>query len=557
MAWIIVLIVMLVLIVLFLIGFSIIFITKRVYRGQDYLLKTKFNYLDNNSIGTNLKSIQNLVNNNLNLQPILEYLQEKDKNYGEQLKILKTQLTNNSKLLKIYSLISIHQSLKQAKRNVDLLQEEYDEFKKYTLNTEEYSNYVSKLSVDLFSIISDIKNFFVETTLNLTFDDLMMNKKILEKIDETTENINIKLNYINSMDIDKYLVNQIVNIKELFKLYNELFEIEKYVTACQSLIDMIKSQLDTNTTVISNIEEVEKYLDKSTSFLDDIKNRFERNSFEVVKKKLRMNLEELETIHQKITLEKSYKMLFDKYFFSLKESASYFYSILNNNSIKSAYESILENFKHDQEICELTENNINLTNNICYKLDQIDKTLKTNKLDYASNVRAIYEVCEMIISFKDDNEKLYKLTHKKYDDFLKLSLKLADLDIKLFHIAKLMKNQKIKNNEIIKKAEENRELIDIINREFVTKYNSEKSMIEQRIKSVEDFLNVSLDAVRRELVLKELYNLLRIYANRYFSKERQEELAIIDNYGANNNYEAAIKNCIEFINKYKKLRKVA
>ncbi len=555
MVWSIILWVMLALSILFLSAFSFIFIFRKILRKKDYAIKEKFNYLANNPVASNLKSIQNLVNNNSNLSSILVYLESGNSNYQEQTKNLKKQLQENSKALKSYSLFSIYEQLKQSERNIKLLEKEHEHFKKYSLNTEEYSNYASKISIDLFSLSSSLESFFKKSTLYLTFSKQESRQKISKNINNINGEINKQLNIINSTDLHKFFARQIINIKNLYELYTNLFEVEKYNVAINSIIARIQETTNENQQVQkSNIKNI---IERTKLDLNGINKLLMKNNFSEAKNQAIEELEYLEKIRQEIDSQKFYNELFDRYFQSFKESVNQFYEVLKKHSIKEVYKSLLKNFNTDKEINVLTQNNVELTNSIIYEINHLNEALDKKSNNYQNIVNSMIKICEQIIAFKNENDNLYKKTRKKYEDFIQLSLKLDDLEIKLVHIKKIARELGVDNKDIMNLADTHRKEIKGIHESFLKNYNNKNDSMEAKIKSVEEFIDSSLETLRLNLALIEIYNKIRLFANRYYDKETKKELEAIDSIYTQKKYEQAINMCIEFINKYRKVKKMA
>ena len=555
MVWSIILWVMLALSILFLSAFSFIFIFRKILRKKDYAIKEKFNYLANNPVASNLKSIQNLVNNNSNLSSILVYLESGNSNYQEQTKNLKKQLQENSKALKSYSLFSIYEQLKQSERNIKLLEKEHEHFKKYSLNTEEYSNYASKISIDLFSLSSSLESFFKKSTLYLTFSKQESRQKISKNINNINGEINKQLNIINSTDLHKFFARQIINIKNLYELYTNLFEVEKYNVAINSIIARIQETTNENQQVQkSNIKNI---IERTKLDLNGINKLLMKNNFSEAKNQAIEELEYLEKIRQEIDSQKFYNELFDRYFQSFKESVNQFYEVLKKHSIKEVYKSLLKNFNTDKEINVLTQNNVELTNNIIYEINHLNEALDKKSNNYQNIVNSMIKICEQIIAFKNENDNLYKKTRKKYEDFIQLSLKLDDLEIKLVHIKKIARELGVDNKDIMNLADTHRKEIKGIHESFLKNYNNKNDSMEAKIKSVEEFIDSSLETLRLNLALIEIYNKIRLFANRYYDKETKKELEAIDSIYTQKKYEQAINMCIEFINNYRKVKKMA
>ncbi len=561
MIWLICLCVLLGLITCFWVVFTIIFVLKRKLKNKDYIIKNKFNYLNNNPIGSNLKFIEMLVENNNTLQPILEHLNHQRTNYIEQVKILKTLIQDNAKLLKTYRLCSIFKSTKQIENNISCLESLEQEFKQFALDTNEYSSYVSEISIKLCDLKNKINSFFFKTHLNLSYRKLKKYYEIEKNINEVTKKINKQLYYINSFETHKFFLNQIANLKKLWEgLILPLFDIEKHLDALDYVVKNIEQLINTGIYSEDKIKNTKKIILEikdmfSIKFHGSVSSTLD---FENSKKRIIKEIKKLEDLGQSLRLNNNFSKIFDKYFQQFDEGTKYYFSIVDRDEFMRAYKSILDNFSKEKEISTIAESCLKENKNIIKAIQNFSDMLKKPNINYINVLEKMIEIVKQIIDFRTMNGNMYNLALEKYGKFLSISLRLSNIDTQLFHLERLVKKFRNVNTETeeIKKISRDREEVSIL-LDNLNKNHFSYDDINTKLKEIENFIELTTQSINTDLKLSKINQKLKLYANRYYSKENKLALNDIDNLVKNKKYKDAANGYIQFINKNKKIMKAS
>ncbi len=561
MIWIICLSILIFFTTAFWVVFTVVFILRRKLKNKDYIIKNKFNYLNNNPIGSNLKFIEMLVENNNTLQPILEHLNHQRNNYIEQVKGLKTLIQDNTRLLKSYRLVSIYKSTKQIEDNITCLESLEQEFKQFALDTNEYSSYVSEISIKLCDLKNKINSFFFKTHLDLSYRKLKKYHEFEKKINEVTKKINKQLYYINNFETHKFFLSQIANLKNLWEnLILPLFDIEKHLDALDYVIKNIEELINANSCSGDKIKNTKKIILEikdmfSVKFYGNISKSLD---FENSKKRIIKEIKRLEDLGQSLRLNNNFSKIFDKYFQNFSEGTKHYFSIVDRDDFMRAYKSILDNFKKEKEISAIAESCLKENQKIIKAIQEFSNMLKNTNVNYINVLEKMIMIVKQIINFQEMNEKMYNLALEKYGKFLSISLKLSNIDTQLFHLERLVKKFRNVNTETdeIQKISRDREEVSIL-LENLSKNVLSYDSINSKLKEIENFIELTTESINTDSKLLKIDQKLKLYANRYYSKENKQILNEIDNLVKNKKYKEAANAYIQFINKNKKMKKAS
>lgn len=538
--------------------FNIIFLFHRINLNNDYKLKTKFNIYKNNPIGSNLKSIENMARQNRELQPILEYLNGCNHQYSNQLEIVKIQLENVTKSLNSFKVLSTHKMLKQIKANFNALDLQQIEYKQFNLDTQKYVNNSSQISTDLFDILSSITNFNKENLINILHSDVHQLKQIDLEVNDISSQINKELNYINYTNIHNLFIKEVIKIKELYNISKNIFDIDKYIFAFDALIDKLKKQIINSKLGNDKKVIVMKKAVSSRNRTKQINELLQQSKFDVAMNIYVEESKQLEKIISDISAEETYLKIYNEHFDKFKENVMYFYNLIVNNKLKELYKEILTNFKRDPIITELIEANIALINSIYLEIDNFNKFLnRPNLQEYLKrSVEYIFKIYELMITFRNDNDKLLVLINKKHRQFLEYIIRLHDLELKLIDLDRLIIEHDVNNPELVLLTKENRNNV-IEARKMVVTQELDVVSLNLEIKCIEDFITSSLEIIKINMNLKITIKRLKLYANRYYNYTTKQQLNIFDKLYKEHRYFDLIDEYINYIQKTKKQKRVS
>ena len=545
--------------VIALIFFNSVFLIKRHFIKTDFKLKNKFNYYNNNTIGSNIKSIETIVQNNNKYLPILNYLKDYNQAYEAQLEIVKTQLKKLSKIINTNKLFDIFKNIKQIKQNFDKLDKQQLEYRKFNLDTQKYSDDSSNIATKLFDIISMITNFNHEALIDISYKHISKFNKINKEINEISTKINNEINYFNWESTHHLFLQQYKEIKEIYELSNEIYEIDKYRIALDSLCKEIEKQINNYKTSTDKRVEYFKRSNTSKDVSSKLIDNLENSKYENVKITYKNEIIKLEKLLKEIKSDSMFSSIHNKYFEQFKDNLSSFYSIITEREIKTLYKDILNKFKSDDSVTELIHSNIDLINNISNEITNFNNMLNKNKdnIDYETSVIYMKNIYELIITFKNDNVNLFEKIKKKNKDLLEIAFIINDCSIKLMDIERLIIENNVNNTELSQQVKMNLDIVDEIKKSVDENFKGIDQLLKSKIESVKNFIESTMDIIIYNKKVNEIIKYLKLYSNRFKNNLNKDEFKKFDKLYKEKKYNELIEEYINFIQKNKNKKKVS
>lgn len=545
--------------VIALLFFNSVFLIKRHFIKTDFKLKNKFNYYNNNTIGSNIKSIETIVQNNNKYLPILNYLKDYNQAYEAQLEIVKTQLKKLSKIINTNKLFDIAKNIKQIKRNFDKLDKQQSEYRKFNLDTQKYSDDSSNIATKLFDIISMITNFNHEALIDISYKHISKFSKIDKEINEVSTKINNEINYFNWESTHHLFLQQYKEIKEIYELSNEIYEIDKYRIALDSLCKEIEKQINNYKTSTDKRVEYFKRSNTSKDVSSKLIDNLENSKYENVKTTYKNEIIKLEKLLKEIKSDSMFCTIHNKYFEQFKDNLSSFYSIITEREIKTLYKDILNKFKSDDSVTELIHSNIDLINNISNEITNFNNMLNKNKdnIDYETSVIYMKNIYELIITFKNDNVNLFEKIKKKNKDLLEIAFIINDCSIKLMDIERLLIENNVNNTELSEQVKMNLDIVEEIKKSVDENFKGIDQLLKSKIESVKNFIDSTMDIIVYNKKVNEIIKYLKLYSNRFKNNSNKNEFKKFDKLQKEKKYNELIEEYINFIQKNKNKKKVS
>lgn len=539
--------------------FGALFIIYRLNLNDDYKLKIKYDFYKNNPIGSNLKSIETLVSKNRELEPILNYLTGCNIVYSDQLKMMCIQLKKVSDDLKTFRIFSTRKKLNQIKNNFNILDKHKEEFRKFNLNTQKYANNASQLATDLYDLIASLNNFNKDNLFSVLHPSIVKITDIDVDLNAISMQINKELNYVNYSTLHNLFIKEILKIKELYELSNNLFNVDKYLLAFDALFDLIiksnkNSKLDNNKKII-----ITKKITQSKNHIAQIEPLLRNNEFDKAIRIYTTEIKILEDLLLELKVDEIYYSIYNEHFEMFKQNIMSFYHLIVNNKIKDLYKDILSNFKKDKSITDLIYRNIELINEIYKQIDDFNNLL--NKHDFLNSInlaiKYIYSIYELTIMFKNANDKLLQMIEKKQKNFLEIMIKLHNLELKLSDLEKMCDEYNIHIEELVQNILEDRANIQEIRNSLAESTNINIDHLESRCDSIENSIQSSVEIIKVNINLFIIAKRLRLYANRYKDLATKQQISHFNQLYKNNKYYELIESYIEFIQKMKKQKRAS
>lgn len=548
--------------VISLIIFNVIFILKRHYINLDYKLKVKFNNFNNNKMDSSIKYIENLAQKNPKLLPILTYLKDKNNTYNKQLEIVKIKLRNLSKLLKSYKLVQISKTLKQINDDFEKLNSQCEDYKKINLDTQKYSNDLNAITIKLFDIISEIEYFNKTNNIKIFFKHVKEFQQIDKDINNITASINEEIDSIDWENAHRLLLNELSISKQYYEFSKNLFKLSNFNTGLTSLINKLRQEsenlnkngLDDNQ-YISLFKKLKTISDKAN---DKIASVNKKNVNEIIDD-FRELIAQLEKSLRSIKVDTSYNQIYNEYYSIYTNVLSKFMEIIKEHNIVNLCKNILTIFPHDHEIKTLAINNQKISTDISKELTLIEELHNDKAVSNRNEniVKHIVHIFELMMSFKENNDNLFKTINKKNKNIFEIITELNECSYKLMMLEQYVSKYKINDSELIKKIETNKKVINSISDEIKNDLSIPKHDLRVKLNDVQLFINDSTIMIKNKIELIGIMESLKMYANKYKDNTNKQQFKEFDKLYKEAKYLDLIEAYISFITKSNKNKKVA
>jgi hypothetical protein len=243
---------------LFFVLFSIVFFKHKRMKHIDYVLKERFNRIEQFAFTNKFKYLQYLAKNNEEIKNILDKTLMSKQIFDNKILILKAKLLDLTTLNSKYFYKKSNNLINDIKNDLNILETSVDQFKMVNLSATDYSKNISDLLIE-FRAVSDLIIDFYEHNLQFKYNLAIFSQMKNEIFDLINEAFNLTSKTFNDEATVK--INTIhQKIVSFFDFIGLLYAYDYVFLYLKSSYEELKQTYNKNLRILSNtdIQEIDK-----------------------------------------------------------------------------------------------------------------------------------------------------------------------------------------------------------------------------------------------------------------------------------------------------------